>query len=106
MTVTPGDTSEMSFDLGPPEPVQTALILHVPAAARVQIAGREITKTGLRRVLTTQRLPAGKELPNLTVRVSLDHHGRTVSKEEQITLRGGRKHELTFEFDDAALARR
>ncbi len=106
VTVGAGGRQQLSFDLGPPESVETALILNVPADAVVQIEGRESSKTGPRRVFTTQRLSAGKTFDGLTVRVTLDQHGKIVSQEEQITLHGGKRHELTFEFDDATIAQR
>ena len=42
VTVKPGSTRKLSFDLGLPEPTQTVLILNVPTDAKVQIGEREI----------------------------------------------------------------
>ncbi len=102
----PHDTRNVSFYEDRSELVQTSLILNVPPDAKVQIGGREFTQTGSRRILTTEKLPQGSTLENLTVHITLERNGRELSKEEQVTLRGGREHELTFNFDDTALARR
>jgi uncharacterized protein (TIGR03000 family) len=106
VTVAPGRTRELSFHLTADTLAQTALVLHVPADAIVQIDGRKIETTGPRRVLTTQRLPIGKKVDDLHVQVTLVRDGTTLSKEQNVTLRGGQETELTFEFDATAVALR
>ncbi len=105
VTVKSGHTAKLSFG-ETAEPVRTALILHVPTDAKVQIEGIETATTGPRRVMTTKRLAVGEESQGLSVRVSLNKSGRVVVKEQNVSLQGGEQRELIFDFDDTALVSR
>ena len=106
VTVRSGQARQLAFDLAAPQTVQTALIINVPEDAEVDIAGRRVKQRGKRRVLTTKRLTSGKEFSDVAIRATLNLQGQQVTKVQSITLVGGKQHELTFDFTDAALASR
>lgn len=82
----------------------TKLTLHVPADAKVYLAGRETSSTGEVREFTTSKLTAGTEWNNYTVHVVANIDGRDVSKDETITLTGGDDRDLTFDFNSNPIA--
>jgi uncharacterized protein (TIGR03000 family) len=82
----------------------TKLTIHVPADAKVYLAGRETSSSGEVREFTTSKLAAGTEWKNYTVHVVTNIDGRDVSKDETITLTGGEDRDLTFDFNSNPIA--
>ena len=80
------------------------MTLHVPADAKVYLAGREMNATGETREFTTSKLAPGAAWKDYTVRVVAKVDGREVSKEETITLTSGENRELSFDFNSNAVA--
>ncbi|GIW93125.1 MAG: hypothetical protein KatS3mg110_1166 [Pirellulaceae bacterium] len=94
-----GDTARLEFRLEPrPE---TVLTLHVPEDARVTLAGHDTSATGQVRVFRSRALAPGQTWENYRVRVSVERDGRTLVKEETLTLRAGEQRELQFDFGPA-----
>jgi len=83
---------------------KTKLTLHVPADAKVFLAGHETSATGEVREFTTSKLDSGAEWKSYTVRVVSNINGRDVSKDETITLTGGEDRDLTFDFNSNSVA--
>jgi uncharacterized protein (TIGR03000 family) len=82
----------------------TKLTIHVPADAKVYLAGRETSSTGDMREFTTSKLTPGSEWKDYTVHVVANIDGRDVSKDETITLTGGEDRDLTFDFNSNPIA--
>jgi len=82
----------------------TKLTIHVPADAKVYLAGRETSSTGEVREFSTSKLAAGTEWKDYTVHVTANIDGRDVSKDETITLTGGQDRDLTFDFNSSPIA--
>jgi uncharacterized protein (TIGR03000 family) len=83
---------------------KTKLTIHVPADAKVYLAGRETSSTGEVREFTTSKLAPGAEWKQYTVRVVTNIDGRDVTKDETITLTGGVDRDLTFDFNANPIA--
>jgi uncharacterized protein (TIGR03000 family) len=86
------------------ETTKTKLTLHVPADAKVTLAGRETTSTGDIREYNTTKLAPGAEWNDYIVRVTANIDGRDVTKEETIKLIGGESKELTVDFNQPSVA--
>jgi len=84
--------------------VTTELVLHVPADARVFLAGQPTVSVGPQRSFTTNRLASGRILAGYPVRVEFVHNGRTVVREQQLDLRGGERRELTVTVEGTGIA--
>jgi uncharacterized protein (TIGR03000 family) len=82
----------------------TKLTIHVPADAKVFLAGRETSSTGEVREFSTSKLAPGTEWKNYTVHVVTNIDGRDVSKDETITLTSGEDRDLTFDFNSNPIA--
>jgi uncharacterized protein (TIGR03000 family) len=111
VTLTAGQQANVSFNFeGKQEaPIagkkaSTKLTIHVPADAKVYLAGRETSSTGEVREFTTSKLTPGTEWNNYTVHVVANVDGRDVSKDETITLTGGEDRDLTFDFNANPIA--
>lgn len=110
ITLTPGQVANLAFNFDSKEAPVTAgkattkLTLHVPADAKVYLAGSETTSTGDVREFTTSKLAQGSEWKNYTVHVVANIDGRDVSKDETITLTGGEDRDLTFDFNSNPIA--
>ncbi len=110
VTLGPGEQASLAFNLdGKAAPVaaektKTKLTLHVPADAKVTLAGRDTTSTGDVREYTTTKLASGAEWNDYTVRVVANIDGREVTKEETIKLIGGEDRELTIDLGSPAIA--
>ncbi len=110
VTLGPGEQASLAFNLdGKSAPVaaektKTKLTLHVPADAKVSLAGRDTTSTGDVREYTTTKLAPGAEWNDYTVRVVANVDGREVTKEETIKLIGGEDRELTIDLGSPAIA--
>jgi uncharacterized protein (TIGR03000 family) len=111
ITLTAGQQVNVSFnfDGNQDAPVagkkaSTKLTIHVPADAKVFLAGHETSSNGEVREFTTSRLAAGTEWNNYTVRVVAKVDGRDVTKDETITLTGGEDRDLTIDFGSNPIA--
>jgi uncharacterized protein (TIGR03000 family) len=82
----------------------TKLTIHVPADAKVYLAGRETSSNGEVREFTTSKLAPGTEWKNYTVHVVANIDGRDVTKDETITLTGGEDRDLTIDFGSNPIA--
>jgi uncharacterized protein (TIGR03000 family) len=99
-----GETANLAFNFPATESIETSLTLHVPSDAKVYLAGNATKANGETRVFRTTGLNGGKAWDGYTVRVELDRGGRTVTKEETITLKAGQSQELRFDFDGDKIA--
>jgi uncharacterized protein (TIGR03000 family) len=100
-----GETAKVAFEFGSSS-TETSLTLHVPADAKVYLAGNATKAGGETRVFRTTGLNGGKAWDNYTVRVELERGGRTLTKEETISLKAGQSQEMSFEFDGDKIASR
>jgi uncharacterized protein (TIGR03000 family) len=100
-----GESIDLSFGAGEQVAAEAApatdLTLHVPAEARVTLAGAATTTAGESRTYTTTSLAAGQEWDGYVVRVELERDGQTIVKEKSLTIVGGESYELSFDFADA-----
>lgn len=87
------------------KPLRTALILNVPADAKVFLAGKETITSGAVREFATTKLAAGDAWKDYTVRVEIQRGGRTLTKEETVSVTAGEARELSFNFDAPEVAR-
>ena len=99
-----GETANLAFDFPADKGKETSLTVHVPADAKVYLAGNATKASGETRVFRTTGLTSGKSWEGYTVRVELERGGRTVTKEETITLKAGESQELRFEFEGDKVA--
>ncbi|MEX2174065.1 MAG: TIGR03000 domain-containing protein [Pirellulaceae bacterium] len=100
-----GQTAEVAFDF-PAARAETSLTIHVPAEAKVYLAGNETNAQGETRVFRTTGLSGGKAWNDYTVRVEFEQDGRVVSQEKTIDLSAGESQELTFDFAAEKVASR
>ncbi len=95
-----GRTARVSFDLASAEAApETTLTLHVPATAKVYLAGNETTSSGELREFKTAKLAPGQTWENYTIRVEFEQAGQIVSREKTITLTAGDSQEFSFESE-------
>jgi len=99
-----GETARVAFDFPAGNSAETSLTVHVPADAKVFLAGNPTKAGGETRVFRTDRLISGKAWDNYTIRVELERGGRTIAKEETISLTSGQSQELRFDFDGDKIA--
>ena len=71
------------------EAEKTTLRIHVPADAKVFLAGQATKSTGPVRVFQTSRLADGQRWEGYTIRAEVDRDGITVSQERTIKLQSG-----------------
>jgi uncharacterized protein (TIGR03000 family) len=86
-------------------PPRTALILNVPADAKVYLSGKETKSIGPVREFITTKLAPGDSWADYVVRVEIDRNGRTLTKEETISIEAGQSRQVTFDFDAPSVAR-
>ncbi len=108
--LTAGSQASLAFDIRGSSKVpqtaktgaspRTAVLLHVPADAKVFISGHEMTATGTDREFATTKLAVGQVWDNYTIRVV--NNGE--SQEKTLTLKAGDSRELTFNFDAPKVA--
>jgi uncharacterized protein (TIGR03000 family) len=91
-----GETARLAFDFPAQAAPETSLTVHVPADAKVYLAGNETSATGEVRVFRTTGLSGSKAWEDYTVRVEFEQDGRLVSHERKITLTAGQAQELKF----------
>ena len=101
-----GETANVAFDFPTTESVETSLTVHVPSDAKVFLAGNATKASGETRVFRTTGLSGNKAWNDYTVRVELERGGRTILKEETITLKAGASQELRFDLDGDQIAAR
>ena len=94
----------MAFDFAPAKTVETALTVKVPADAKVFLAGNATNSTGAVRVYRTSNLKEGSGWNDYTVKVELNRGGRTLVKEQTVSLAAGEAKELAFDFDGEQVA--
>lgn len=85
--------------------VKTALIIRVPADAKIILAGQPTSSTGEVREFATDRLADGA-WTNYPIRAEITKNGRTIVEERQITLKSGETKEISIDFVEAELASR
>jgi uncharacterized protein (TIGR03000 family) len=101
-----GETAKVAFEFGTSTAVETSLTLHVPSDAKVYLAGNATKAGGETRVFRTTGLSGNKGWDNYTVRVELERGGRTLTREETISLKAGQSQEMSFDFDGDKIASR
>jgi len=101
-----GETANLAFDFPGTSSLETSLTLHVPADAKVYLAGNATKAGGETRIFRTTGLNNGKTWDGYTIRVEMERGGRTISKEETISLKAGQSQELRFDLDGDKIAAR
>ena len=99
----PGRSEVVDFTANPTvaaeaESLTTVVQLHVPADAKVSLAGNTTRGDGKLRTYRTQQLKAGEVWTGYTVRVTTEINGQSVSQEQTIDLVAGSTNDLTFDF--------
>jgi uncharacterized protein (TIGR03000 family) len=84
--------------------VKTSLTIHVPADAKVSLAGVDTKQSGEVRQFATTRLAAGQTWDSYKVAVELNKNGQTLHEERTIKLIGGEAQELSIDFDGPKVA--
>lgn len=82
----------------------TVVKLHVPAEAKVQLAGNPTRGSGAVRTFRTKQLKSGQSWQDYTVRVVADVNGQPIALERTINVDAGSQHELNFDFDSQTVA--
>jgi uncharacterized protein (TIGR03000 family) len=97
-----GETIDLAFGGVEPaaavETAQTEVKLHVPAEAKVTLAGAATEQTGELRTFSTSSLKAGQQWDGYVVRVEMERDGQTLVEEKTINIEGGKTYDLTFDF--------
>jgi uncharacterized protein (TIGR03000 family) len=78
--------------------VKTRLPLHVPADAKVTLAGVETKQTGEVRQFATSKLASGQSWGDYKVVVETNRDGKTLVEERTINLIGGQDQDLAVNF--------
>jgi uncharacterized protein (TIGR03000 family) len=112
-----GQTADVAFSFNPQEdaedlvlndaagePLVTTLKVNVPADAKVYLAGHETTSTGEVREFSTTKLDGDKAWKAYPVRVEYQRDGRTLTREQVVTIEAGQSKEVTFDFDAPEVA--
>jgi len=107
-----GGSANLAFDLSQAaeeekvaeKPAETKLTVHVPADARVFLAGRLTEMTGAVREYRTTKLSPGESWSDYTIRVAVERDGQTRTREKTITFVAGQDYDLTFDFDTPRIA--
>jgi uncharacterized protein (TIGR03000 family) len=86
--------------------VKTSLTLHVPADAKVTLAGVSTKQTGELRQFTTTKLSSGQVWNDYKVVVEMEKDGQVVRQERTLKLTGGQPQELTVNLDSNQIAQR
>mgnify|MGYP002621506819 CR=1 FL=1 len=113
--LTAGQTVALDFGDGDPQ-VQTAetpdedtgkptkLTVHLPADAKLYLAGKETTSTGPLREFATTKLPAGAEWNTYAIRAVVQRDGHQEVRERTIRLKAGESRDVTIDFDTPKVA--
>jgi uncharacterized protein (TIGR03000 family) len=102
--VRPGQRAAVAFDLVASETPETSLTLNVPEDAKVTLGGAETSATGATRVYSTKALADGEEWSNYTIVATIERDGRTLTKEQSITLKAGDSQSVSIDFDETKVA--
>jgi uncharacterized protein (TIGR03000 family) len=96
-----GESIDLSFGDGEQiaaNAESTDLTLHVPAGAKVTLAGAITKQTGETRTYSTTTLAPGQEWDGYVVRVELEQDGKTLVEEKTLSIVGGESYEFSFDF--------
>ena len=104
VSLTAGSEVQLAFEFPATEQAETVLTIHVPADAKVTLAGHDTDKLGATRVFTTARLATGQVWDGYQIQVTMNRDGQEVTKEKTVTLRGGESLELSFDFNESLVA--
>ncbi|MDA7978193.1 MAG: TIGR03000 domain-containing protein [Pirellulales bacterium] len=109
--LTTGDSTAIAFDpnLGNVEevvPVNTTLIVTMPADAKLMLAGKDTNSSGDRRQFTTTHLREGETWESYVVRGELERDGQTLVATQYVDLAAGEVREIKLDFDVATIAAR
>ncbi len=85
-------------------PAMTKLTLHVPADARVTLAGSATEQQGTVRDYSTAKLPAGQTWNDYVVVAEVERNGQVYRQQRTITLTGGESQVLSIDFPLQQLA--
>jgi uncharacterized protein (TIGR03000 family) len=85
--------------------VKTRLTIHVPAEAKVTLAGVDTKQSGDVRQFATTKLASGQTWDGYKVVAELTRDGQTLRQERTIKLVGGEAQDLSIEFDSTKLAK-
>jgi uncharacterized protein (TIGR03000 family) len=96
VTLTAGSRSKVSFDGAVAAP-KTSLTLHVPADAKVWLAGNETASSGQTRLFETTTLKDGQSWKNYEIKVATVVDGKEQVVSKTIELVAGRSVELTLD---------
>jgi uncharacterized protein (TIGR03000 family) len=99
-----GRVTTLDFDFTSDSPVETSLTLKVPSDAKVILSGTETKATGPVRKFRTQKIAEGVKWSDYRVDVVVERDGKTLTKQQEITINGGDQIELAFDFEAAQLA--
>ena len=80
--------------------VKTRLTLHVPADAKVTLAGVETKQTGEVRQFATSKLASGQNWSDYQVVIETTRDGKTLREERTLTLTGGQDQDLAVNFEN------
>jgi uncharacterized protein (TIGR03000 family) len=100
-----GESIDLSFGDGEQVAANaesTDLTLHVPAGAKVTLAGAPTKQTGETRTYSTTTLAPGQEWDGYVVRVELQRDGKTLVEEKTLSIVGGENYEFSFDFAQEA----
>lgn len=100
-----GERAEISLGVEaarptPPATLLTRLTVRVPEDARLYLDGRGVAGSGTVRRFRTMAMRRGETRPDYTIGAVVERSGRTLTKQETITLVAGRLHEVSFDFGD------
>jgi uncharacterized protein (TIGR03000 family) len=110
--LTAGGTASLAFnDVRDDSPlasdsVETTLTLHVPADAKVILAGNETQQAGPTRHFVTSHLASGEKWSDYVVRVEVERDGQILADEKTLDLVGGQTRELVMDLDAPKIAAR
>lgn len=101
--LTAGNNSSLAFSFNntapehtasAPSSVKTSVMLHVPADAKVYLAGQEMKSSGTEREFSTSKLALGGQWDNYQIRVV----SQGDSQEKTINLKAGESRDVSFDF--------
>ena len=113
-----GENPTVTFDMGPPvaegqiadealplaEPPKTTLKIKVPSDAEVFLAGNKTASTGANRVFQTSQLRPGQRWDGYTIRAEVIRGGKTIVREQKISLQAGETRKLTMDLPGVEVA--
>ncbi len=102
--LTANSEAKISFEFANTEQSETVVTLHVPAEAKVNLAGTDTQKTGSKRVFRTGQLEAGQVWDDYRISVTLERGGQEITREKTVSISGGQAYEFKFDFNDSSVA--